>query len=154
MPTRPFTGVTSGATIPIGQVCLPVTFGTHENYRTELIDFDVAHIDLPYNAILGYPALVKFMAATHHAYNCIKLPGCSGTITVHGDEQAAVRSLEHTYKEAAAAYPVDEDEEDPLSKPSKRKQLFSHERAATKKVSLDDSGSGATVTIGGSLSPK
>ena len=29
------------------------------NYRTELIDFDVAHIRLPYNAILGYPALAS-----------------------------------------------------------------------------------------------
>ena len=114
----------------------------------------MAHIDLPYNAILGYPALAKFMAVTHHAYNCVKFPGCGGTITVHGDEQAAVHSLEHIYKEATTAYPDDEDDEDPLSKPAKKKQLFSHERAATKKVSLDASGSGATVTIGGSLSPK
>ena len=40
---------------------LPVTFGARDNYRTELIDFDVAHIRLPYNAILGYPSLAKFM---------------------------------------------------------------------------------------------
>jgi hypothetical protein len=90
MPTRPFSGVTLGTTIPIGQVCLPVTFDTHENYRTELIDFDVAHIDLPYNAILGYPALAKFMAVTHHAYNLVKLPGHNGTITIHGDMKAVV----------------------------------------------------------------
>jgi hypothetical protein len=42
MPTRPFFGVTKGSTMPIGQVCLPVTFGTRDNYRTESIDFDVA----------------------------------------------------------------------------------------------------------------
>ena len=65
-PTKPFSGVTGGSTTPIGQVCLPVTFGEPNNYRTELIDFDVAHIRLPYNAILGYPALDNFMAATHH----------------------------------------------------------------------------------------
>src|SRR3954471_14277502 len=40
------------APVPIGQVRLPVTFGARDNYRTELIDFDVAHIRLPYNAIL------------------------------------------------------------------------------------------------------
>jgi hypothetical protein len=28
MPTRPFFRVTKGSTMPIGQVCLPVTFGT------------------------------------------------------------------------------------------------------------------------------
>ena len=58
-PTKPFSGVTDGSTVPIGQVHLPVTFGQRNNYRTELIDFGVAHIHLPYNAILGYPALAK-----------------------------------------------------------------------------------------------
>ena len=58
-PTKPFSGVTDCSTTPIGQVRLPVTFGQCKNYRTKLIDFDVAHIHLPYNAILGYPALAK-----------------------------------------------------------------------------------------------
>ena len=58
-PTKPFSGVTDGSTTPIGQVRLPVTFGERKNYRTELIDFDVAHIRLPYNTILGYPALAS-----------------------------------------------------------------------------------------------
>jgi hypothetical protein len=85
MLTRPFSGVTEGTTIPLGQVHLPVTFGTRDNYCSELIDFDVAHVGLPYNAILGYPALAKFMAVTHHACNTVKLSGYSGTINVHGD---------------------------------------------------------------------
>jgi hypothetical protein len=51
MPTRPFFGVTEGSTMPIGQVRLPVTFGTRDNYRTESLDFDVAYIALPYNVI-------------------------------------------------------------------------------------------------------
>ena len=55
MPTKPFTGVTAGTTTPIGQVSLPVTFGTRNNFRTEHIYFDVADLGLPYNAILGYP---------------------------------------------------------------------------------------------------
>ena len=59
--------MTAGSTHLIGQVCLPVTFGERNNYHTELIDFGVADIRLPYNAILGYPALAKFMAATHTA---------------------------------------------------------------------------------------
>ena len=77
-PTKPFSGVTDGSTTPIGQVRLPVTFGQRDNYRTELIDFDVAHIRLPYNVILGYPALAKFMAVTHHGYNVLKMPGSGG----------------------------------------------------------------------------
>ena len=72
-PTKPFSGVTDGSTTPIGQVRLPVTFGERNNYRTELIDFDIAHIRLSYHAILGYPALAKFMVVTHHGYNILKM---------------------------------------------------------------------------------
>ena len=89
-PTKPFSGVTDGSTTPIGQVRLPVTFGQRDNYRTELIDFDVAHIRLPYNAILGYPALAKFMAVTHHSYNVLKMPRRGGIITVPCEERDAV----------------------------------------------------------------
>ena len=53
--SKPFSGVSGGAAL--GHIRLSVTFGTRENYHTELIDFDIARISLPYNAILGYPAL-------------------------------------------------------------------------------------------------
>jgi hypothetical protein len=82
MPTRPFFGVTKGSTTPIGQVCRPVTFGTRDNYGTESLEFDVAYIALPYNAILGYPALARFMAAMHHGFHVLKIPSTNGTITV------------------------------------------------------------------------
>ena len=88
------------STAPIGQVRLPVTFGARDNYRTELIDFDVAHIRLPYNAILGYPALAKFMAVTHHSYNVLKMPGSGGVITVPCEEKDAVCSLERAFQAA------------------------------------------------------
>ena len=134
---------------------LPTTLSTRKNYHTELIDFDVAHLVLPYNAILGYPALAKFMAVTHHAYNILKMPGCSGVITVYCDEMDVIRSLESAYKAAATAHPADEDDVEPAKPaPAKKKQLFSQACADTKKVSLDGSGSGPTVTIGNDLSPK
>jgi hypothetical protein len=90
MPTRPFFGVTEGSTMPIGQVRLHVTFGTRDKYRTESLDFDVAYIALPYNAILGYPALARFMAATHHGFNVLKIPGANGMILVHCNEKDAL----------------------------------------------------------------
>jgi hypothetical protein len=67
-PSLPIIGVTPGHTWPLGHVELPVTFGDSTNFRTERIDFDVADLNLPYNAVLGRLALVKFMAATHYAY--------------------------------------------------------------------------------------
>jgi hypothetical protein len=72
MPTRSFFGVTEGSTMPIGQVRLPVTFGTRDNYRTKILDFDIAYIVQPYNAILGYPSLAKFMVTTHHVFKILK----------------------------------------------------------------------------------
>jgi hypothetical protein len=72
-------GVIDGKMIPLGQVKLPVTFGEWDNFCTENIVFDVAHFDLPYNAILGHPVLAKFMAAVHYAYNALKILEPSGS---------------------------------------------------------------------------
>jgi hypothetical protein len=123
MPTQPFFGVTEGSTTPIGHVRLPVTFGTRDNYRTESLDFDVAYIVLPYNAILGYPALAKFMAATHHGYNILKIPSTNGTITVRCNKKDALRSVELVYREAATMFPVDEDLLEHSGDLARKKQL-------------------------------
>jgi hypothetical protein len=41
----------------LGSIALPVTFGTEENFHIENIQFDVAEVNLPFNAIIGRPAL-------------------------------------------------------------------------------------------------
>src|SRR3954465_9503678 len=127
-PTKPFSGVTDGSTIPIGQVRLPVTFGARSNYHTELIDFDVSHIRLPYNAILGYPALSKFMSVTHHGYNVLKMPGSCGVITFACKEKDAVCSLERAYQAAAAEDPYNKGATyPPKVVPKKKKRLCGQE---------------------------
>ena len=93
------------------------------------------------------------MMVTHHAYSTIKLPGSSGTITVLSDEKDAVCSIERAFKDTTTASPEEEDLK-PSAAPPKKKKLFTEERTATKKVSLDANGSGATVIIGSSLLPK
>ena len=154
-PTRPFSGVTEGSTLPLGQITLSVTFGTRENYRTEEVAFDVASIGLPYNAILGYPALAKFMAVTHHAYNTIKLPGCSGTITVRCVEKDALQSLEEAYKVTAAAYPVDEDAAEPLeAQPFKKKIQLTEAQAKGKEKLQDTAPPEAIMPLAGCTLPQ
>ena len=132
-PTKPFSRVTDGSIVPIGQVRLPVTFEKHNNYRTELIDFDVAHIRLPYNAILGYPALAKFMAVTHHGYNVLMMPGNGGIITVPCEERDAVCSLEHAFQAAAIEDPDHRSGSFPEAVPKKKKTSPgpSHQEAGT-----------------------
>jgi hypothetical protein len=137
MPTRPFFGVTEGSMMPIGQVCLPITFGTRDNNRTESLDFDIAYIALPCNAILGYPALARFMAATHHGFNVLKIPGANSMITMRCNEKDALRSVEHVYREAATMFPADEDLLEHSGDLTRKKQLMSQERAAAKKASLE-----------------
>jgi hypothetical protein len=44
----------------------------------------VVDISSPYHALLGCPALAKFMAVPHYAYLKMKLPGPRGVITVLG----------------------------------------------------------------------
>jgi hypothetical protein len=73
---------------------------------------------------LGYPALARFMAAMHHGFNILKIPGTNGTITMRCNE-------------AAIMFPADEDLLEHSGDLTRKKQLVSQERAAAKKASLE-----------------
>jgi hypothetical protein len=67
-------------------VVLPVTFGeTRENYRTEYIKFEVADFETSYHAILGRPAIAKFMLVPHYTYLVLKMPSLAGVLSLQGD---------------------------------------------------------------------
>jgi hypothetical protein len=85
--TSPFYSIVPGnAAIPLGSVVLAVTFGeTGENYRTEYIKFKVANFKTSYHAILGKPAIAKFMAAPHYTYLVLKMPSPAGLLSLQGD---------------------------------------------------------------------
>jgi hypothetical protein len=70
---------------PLGSVVLPVTFGSKDNYRTEYIKFEMADFESSYHAILGKPALAKFMAVPHYIYLLLKTPGKTGVPMFCGD---------------------------------------------------------------------
>jgi hypothetical protein len=70
----------------LGSVVLPVTFGeTRENYRTEYIKFEAADFETSYHAILGRPAIAKFMAVPHYTYLVLKMPSPAGVLLLQGD---------------------------------------------------------------------
>jgi hypothetical protein len=90
-----------------GCISLPVTFGTLENFRTESILFDIAEVNLPFNAILGRPALYQFMAVAHYGYLVLKMSSPNGILKIRRDCDAGVFVLEKlkalaTQHEAAA----------------------------------------------------
>src|SRR3954463_10208337 len=101
--TSTFQGIDPGRSKPKGKITLPVTFGSELNFRTERVTFDVANFPLPYNVILGRPALAKFMAASHYAYNMLKMPGPINVIFVPGNRKDALIYADKIYREAAAA---------------------------------------------------
>jgi hypothetical protein len=73
------------AAYPIDHVCLPVTFGTKENFRTEYLTLEVADFRSSYHAIFGRPMLSMFMAIPHHTYLIMKMPAPNGILSIFGD---------------------------------------------------------------------
>jgi hypothetical protein len=63
---------------------LEVLFSGKDNHCREPIWFEVVDLNSPYHALLGRPALAKFMAVPHYAYLRMKLPSPRGVITVTG----------------------------------------------------------------------
>jgi hypothetical protein len=85
-PSRPFSRVGPQPVYPLGSIALSVTFGTEENFRTENVVFDVAEVNLPFNAIIGRPAL--------YGYLVLKMPSPTGVLTMRGDRAAALAAVE------------------------------------------------------------
>ena len=78
-----FWGVVPGrASKPLGEITLPVQFGMASNYRIEHINFYVADFNTAYHAILGRPAMAKFMAVPHYAYLVLKMPSPVGVLAL------------------------------------------------------------------------
>jgi hypothetical protein len=74
---------------PLGQINLPVTFGTPSNFRTEVLTFKVVGFPGSYHTMLGRPCYTKFMAVPNYTYLKLKMPGPKGTITVCTSTQRA-----------------------------------------------------------------
>ena len=55
------------------------------NYRIEHINFYVADFNTAYHAILGRPALAKFMAVPHYVYLVLKMPSPAGVLALRAN---------------------------------------------------------------------
>ncbi|KAI4978226.1 hypothetical protein ZWY2020_014780 [Hordeum vulgare] len=81
-----FHGIVPGQSCsPIGKIQVDVLFSDKAHFRRESIWFEVVDPSSPYHALLGRPALAKFMAIPHYAYLKMKMPGSKGIITIAGD---------------------------------------------------------------------
>ena len=73
------------ASKPLGEITLLVQFNTASNYRIEHINFYVADFNIAYHAILGWPALAKFMDVPHYAYLVLKMPSPAGVLALRAN---------------------------------------------------------------------
>lgn len=82
-----FHGIVPGkSATPLGKITLEVAFGeSRENFRSEMLDFEVVDFHSPYHALLGRPAYARFMVRPCYVYLQMKIPGPKGIITVHGN---------------------------------------------------------------------
>jgi hypothetical protein len=118
-PSRPFFGVGPQPVYPLGSIALPVTFGTEENFRTENVLFDVAEVNLPFNAIIDRPALYRFMAIAHYGYLVLKMPSPTGVLIVRGDRAAVLAAVEKLHALTTQAARLDDGGRNPLTSGTK-----------------------------------
>jgi hypothetical protein len=68
-----FHGIVPGKRVlPLGQLDLPVCFGTPSNFRRETLTFEVVGFRGTYHAVLGRPCYAKFMAVPNYTYLKLK----------------------------------------------------------------------------------
>lgn len=58
----------------------------------------------------GRPALTKFMAVTHHAYNTLKMPSTWGVLAIETDTKDAVACVQQIFKDITATVPGEKGE--------------------------------------------
>jgi hypothetical protein len=112
-PSHPFSGVGPQPVYPLGSIALLVTFETEENFRTENVQFDIAEVNLPFDAIIGRPTLYRFIAIAHYGYLVLKMSSPAGVLTVQGDRAAALAAVEKLHALAAETARPDDGGRDP-----------------------------------------
>jgi hypothetical protein len=145
---------------PLGQLDLPVCFGTPYNFQKETLTFEVVGFRGTYHAVLGRPCYTKFMAVPNYTYLKLKMLGPNGVITVGSTYRHAyecdVECVE--YAEALAEFEALIADLESLSKeaPNAKRHASNFEPAeAVKSVPLDPSNDASKqIRIGSELNPK
>jgi hypothetical protein len=160
--------VPRNAAIPLGSVVLPATFGeSRDNYRTEYVKFEVVDFETSYHAILGRPAIAKFMAVHHYTYLVLKTPSPAGVLSLQGDlrishdcdtealEIASTNQVPNAMMEVYATLKkLSPSELDIPEKSDKANKPQSAEEVLVKTIDLGTGDSSKTTTIGAGLDPK
>ena len=98
----------------VSQLCISFPYVLH-GLCEDLLTCDIAfNVVMPlsrastrgrYSRIEGVtrPSLAKFMAASHYAYNTLKMPGPLRIFTISSDEKDAIICVDKMYRDAVTA---------------------------------------------------
>jgi hypothetical protein len=141
-----------------------VQFGTAEHFHTDYINFVVVDFDGTYHAILGRPALTKFMAVSHYSYLVLIIPTEHDILTLRGNVYTAYTYEEEGFKVAEATdlsirmeqtlVAATKTPADHLEIPKQQAPRKSIKSKDHKEIQLVDNDSSKTALIGANLDPK
>ena len=134
------------------------------NFRVEHINFYVADFNTAYHAILGWPALAKFMVIPHYAYLVLKMPSPIGVLALWANlsityayETESLSLTEATdlfIQMASVVIDAKTVPADDLEIPALEPPCAYTKSKETKEVSLGLDDPSKTVKIGAHLDPK
>ena len=139
-------------------------FGTPDHFRTDYMNFIITDFDSTYHAILGRPALTKFMAVPHYSYLVLKMPTEQGVLTLRGNVYTAYTCEEENCQMAEASdlsVRLEEIRINAIKTPSDHLEIPVNEAPRKmnkskdhKTVELVEGDSSKTALIGANLDPK
>jgi hypothetical protein len=125
------------------------------------------NFETSYHAILGRPAITKFMAVPHYTYLVLKMPGPAGVLSLQGDlkisfdcdteavQLAATNQVPSAMMEIyAASKKLAPSELDIPEKPDNANKPQPAKEVQVKTIDLGTGDSSKTTTIGAGLNPK
>jgi hypothetical protein len=149
---------------PLGHITLIVQFGTADHFRIDYINFILADFEGTYHAILGRPALAKFMAIPHYIYLLLKIPTERGVLSLKGnvliayncekESYATAESLELSIRMQQSITNTKKIPPADVEIPSKEASHAATKSKETKEVELVPSDKSKTARIGATLDPK
>ena len=125
----------------------------------------MADFESSYHAILGRPALAKFMAIPHYPYLLLKMPGPNGVLSLRSDLkhafdcdvqaiQIAARAQDDQSRKEIATIAAEISQEE-LEIPAKKPSIITPPKEAdVKQIDLGTGDTSKTATISAHLSAK
>ena len=79
-----------------------VHFATTKHFRVDYVNFLIADFNMAYHAILGRPALAKFMVVPHYTYLVLKMPIEQGVLSLRANLDVAYNCEKESFALAKA----------------------------------------------------